>query len=543
MFKLPTFLKKILFLPIAIIGLTACDNLKKDDQLRQQGFIYCSDNYPKFLNPQLSDGSESIKAIAPQLFDSLLILDPSTLQPKPHLATKWVSNANNTEYTFTLRENVEFQSTGWFQPTRPFNAQDVVFSFKRIIDSSNPYHYVNGAHYPWFQSIGLSKLVKDVVALDDQHVTFILNQTDNTFLSNISTVFAAIHSAEYAQLLADANKKSNIDLLPIGTGPFQMVSTENYDFIRLTRHSQYWNGDVKMKQVVFDFANRGTGTLAKLLRNECDVMTDPITSQLTVLNKAQNIRTNISQAMNVAFVALNTQHFALNDVRVRQALSFAINRKNILDSVYYGKGQVATSLLPAESWAYQDNSEQIRYDRAYAKALLKQAGYERGLQLTLWVPLAAQSFNPNPHKTAELLQSDFADIGIQLNIVTEENVKRRQLTSQPNTDLVLTGWSANTGEPDSLLRPLLSCEAQRAGLNISMWCKPDFDFLLTLARDGEQQRFRTNLYHQAQTMLTQALPIIPIAHGVQYQVHHRSLSGFALNPFNSGSFEHVVREK
>lgn len=540
---MPSFLRYVFILPIAIFGLAACDNMAKDDQVRQHGFIYCADAYPNFLNPQLSDGNQSIKAIAPQLFNSLLTLDPQTLQPIPQLATQWVTNPTNTVYTFTLKENVMFQSTAWFQPTRPFNADDVVFSFKRIIDSSHPFYYVNGAHYPWFQSIGFSKLVKDIVAVDDKHVTFILNYPDNTFLSNIATIFAAIHSAEYAEHLMSIGKKSNIDQFPIGTGPFKMLDTDNNDVIRLVRHSKYWNGEAKMEQVVFDFANRGTGTLAKLLSNECDVMTDPITSQLTVLDKAENIRTNTSQAMNVAFIALNTQHFALNNVKVRKALSFAVNRKNILESVYYGKGQIATSLFPSESWAYQDNSKQIRYDRAYAKALLKQAGYETGLHLTLWVPLTAQSFNPNPRKTAELIQSDFADIGVTLNIMTEENMKRRVLATQPNTDLVLTGWSANTGEPDSLLRPLLSCEAQRAGLNISMWCDPDFDFLLMLARESDQKRHRVNLYHQAQTMLTQALPIIPIAHGVQYQVHHSSLSGFALNPFNSGSFEHVVREK
>ena len=540
---MPKSLRYLLPSLFAILILAGCNDPAKSKQARQNGFVYCGSTHPQFLNPQLSDGGDNIKSIGPQLFDSLLTLDPISFKPRPNLATEWKVNNDKTQYTFTLRPNVEFHTSSWFQPSRSMNADDVVFSFKRIIDSSNPYHYVNGGRYPWFQSIGFSRLVKDVKAIDKQHVQFTLSHPDNTFLDNIATVFASIHSQEYAHQLAAKDEKAQFDELPIGTGPFQLEKSVHNELIRLTQHPRYWHHPAQMQQVVFDFGHRGTGTLAKLLTQECDVMTDPISSQLTLINDNADIKSNISMAMNVAFVSVNTQHFALNDVRVRQALNFAINRENIVDAVYFGQGYVATSLLPSDLWAYQDNSLQIRYDRQYARALLKQAGFGDGLKLTMWVPLAAQSYNPNPRKTAELLQANFADIGITLAIVTEKFGRRDRLTQQSNADLVLTGWAANTGEPDSLLRPQLSCEARRAGLNVSMWCDSDFDFLLTLARESEQTRHRLNLYHQAQTMLTQELPIIPIAHGVQYQVHHSSLSGFALNPFNSGSFEHVVREK
>lgn len=533
----------ILLLFLATLGLVGCDDPKENLPIRENGFVYCGNTQPLFLNPQLSNGNDNIKSIGPQLFNSLLTLDPINFKPKPNLATKWEINDDKTQYTFTLRANVKFHQTAWFSPSRPMNADDVVFSFKRIIDPLNPYHYVNGGRYPWFQRIGFRHLITNVKAIDKQHVQFTLAHPDNTFLDNISTVFAAIHSQEYAHQLAAKDEKPQLDELPIGTGPFQLEKSSHNELIRMVKHPQYWQHSATMQQIVFDFSHRGTGTLAKLLTQECDVMTDPISSQLTLINKNTHIQSTSSKAMNVAFISLNTQHYALNDVRVRQALSYAINRKNIIDAVYFGQGYIATSLLPPDSWAYQDNSLQIRYDRQYAKALLKQAGFGDGLELTIWVPLAAQSYNPSPHKTAELLQANFADIGVTLSILTEKFTRRNTTSQRSNADLVLTGWAANTGEPDSLLRPQLSCEAQQANLNISMWCDSDFDFLLTLARESEQTRHRLNLYHQAQTMLTQELPIIPIAHGIQYQVHHDSLSGFVLNPFNSGSFEHVVREK
>ncbi len=97
--------------------------------------------------------------------------------------------------------------------------------------------------------------------------------------------------------------------------------------------------------------------------------------------------------MNVAFIAINTKHKALQDVRVRKALNLAVNRKNILDSVYYGTGEQAYSILPPNSWAYQKDTVHVRYDRNYAIALLREAGYLDDLQLTMLVPLEPTAYN------------------------------------------------------------------------------------------------------------------------------------------------------
>ncbi|MEF1307934.1 ABC transporter substrate-binding protein, partial [Vibrio owensii] len=137
--------------------------------------------------------------------------------------------------------------------------------------------------------------------------------------------------------------------------------------------------------------------------------------------------------------AINTGHPALRDPRVRQALNLAINRQNILDSVYHGTGTQAYTLLPPNSWAYQKDSVKIRYDRNYALALLREAGYEKGLQLTMWVPLEPRAFNPSPRKTAELIQANFADIGVDLRLLTDDRFERTQLETINDVDLLLTG--------------------------------------------------------------------------------------------------------
>ncbi|MGF1721220.1 ABC transporter substrate-binding protein [Vibrio kyushuensis] len=521
--------------------LIGCGDELDHNKIRQSGFIFCGQGSLQTFNPQLVDSGITSEALSPQIFDTLVVLDPDTHQPISSLASKWSVNKSRTEYTFDLQTNVQFQSTSWFTPTRPLNAHDVVFSFRRIIDSTHPYHYVGNGQYPWFTGIDFQNLLIDVQALSSHKVKFTLSRPDNTFLSNIATSHAVIHSLEYATQLEHSDNKRQLDSLPIGSGPFFLDEYQVNDLVRLRRHDNYWNGPAKLEQVVFDISHRGTGTFAKLLRNECDVLSSPLSSQIPVIEQQEELVLTAKPAMNVAYIAVNTLHPALNDTRVRKALNFAINRKNILDSVYYGTGSLAYTLLPPTSWAYQKDSIQVRYDRNYAIALLRDAGYESGLELTMSVPLESKAYNPSPRKTAELIQANLADVGITLRLVTEDRFNRNDASGRSSIDLFLTGWFGVTGDPDNFLRPLLSCDSERAGLNISMWCNADFDFLLDLALEVDKPRYRTNLYKQAQNILNEEFPVIPLAHGMQFQVHHNSLSGLKFSPFNVPPFNDVER--
>ncbi|KQA18907.1 ABC transporter substrate-binding protein [Vibrio metoecus] len=521
--------------------LTGCGEHIDHSKIRSSGFVYCGESAPSTFNPQLVDNDITSDALGPQLYDTLLTIDPQTQLPVPSVASGWTVNASGTEYLFTLRPNVEFQTTAWFSPTRPLNADDVVFSFRRIIDPTSPFHKINQAQYPWFKGIDFQNLLVDVTAIDDLTVKFILSRPDNSFLSNIATSHAVILSLEYANQLMIDDEKEKLDTLPVGSGPFYLTEYHPRDLIRLKRHPHYWNGVAKLEQVVFDISQRGTGMLAKLLRNECDVLHAPISSQVPAIEQNQDIELTTTPAMNVAFIAVNTQHPALNDSRVRKALNFAINRQNILDSVYYGTGSIAFTVLPPTSWAYQQDAVQIRYDRNYAQALLREAGFEHGLELTMSVPVDPKAYNPSPRKTAELIQANLADIGVTLRLITEDRSERQELAERNNIDLFLSGWRGDTGDPDNFLRPLLSCDSNRAGLNVSMWCDSDFDFLLDLALEANKPRYRLNLYHQAQNILNQEFPVIPLAHGIQFTAYSKSLTGVRMSPFNVQPFNTVER--
>lgn len=524
------------------LGLLAgCGDQEDHSKVRKSCFVYCGLEGSETLNPQLVDSGIASEALSPQIFDTLIKLDEETYKPIANIAQKWSVNKHGTEYIFQLNQGIKFQQTPWFTPTRDLNAHDVVFSFNRIIDPQHSFHKVGGGLYPWFASIDFSDLVKEVKAVSPYKVRFTLSRPDNSFLSNIATSFAVIHSKEYATQLELIDEKQMIDSKPIGTGPFHLDEYHKNDFIRLKRNNNYWKNKVKMQQVVFDVSKRGTGTFAKFLRQECDVLYSPLSSQIPIIEQHEFLDLIIKPAMNVAFVAVNTTHPALDDARVRKALSFAINRQNILDSVYYGTGSLAYSVLPPNSWVYRKDQTQVRYDRNYAIALLREAGYNTGLELTMSVALEPRAYNPSPMKTAELIQANLADIGIELNIITEDRFDSSDSEDMSSIDLSLSGLVANTGDPDSFLRPLLSCDSQKAGLNVSSWCDKDFDQLLDLALEVDNPRYRLNLYRQALNILNDEFPVIPLAHGMHFQAYDDSLAGFRVSPFNTQPFDLVER--
>ncbi|MDX1301983.1 ABC transporter substrate-binding protein SapA [Photobacterium sp.] len=534
---------RLLLTCFSLLGLLGCSEPQQDSNTRSRGFVYCGQDTPKTFNPQLTDGGLTVDTLAAQIFDRLLMLDPVSHQPLPSVARSWSVSDDGLEYTFSLRTGIEFQSTDWFTPSRQLNAQDVIFSFKRVIEPNHPFHKVSGGRYPWFESLDFSHLIEDIQALDPHTVKFTLLRPDNSFLSNLATSYAVIYSQEYGEQLFKAGQLNQLDMKPIGTGPFYLDQYIPSDLIRLKRHWGYWQGAAPMEQVVFDISSRGTGTLAKLLSHECDVLSSPLASQLPVITDNPDFELMAQTGMNVAFLAINNNKPVLQDLRVRKAISLAINRENLLNSVYYGTGTKAKSLLPPLSWAYNHNSQALDFSPERAVALLKEAGYDKNLYLTMMVPLEARPYNPSPNKTAELIQADLNAVGIEVSVSHQEKRDRISIDDSTGFDLILTGWIADNGDPDNFLRPLLSCNAKQAGLNVANWCNLRFDNLLELALRTTKIGQRLNYYQLAQDVLDEQVPIIPLAHGVHFQVHHKSLGGLQMSPFGTRSFSSVYRSE
>ncbi|PSN08315.1 ABC transporter substrate-binding protein SapA [Siccibacter turicensis] len=509
--------------------------------IRQSGFVYCVNGQVNTFSPQKASSGLIVDTLAAQIYERLLDVDPYTYRLVPELAESWEVLDNGATYRFHLRSGVQFQTTAWFTPTRAMNADDVVFTFQRIIDRTNPWHTINGGSFPYFDSLQFADTVRSVRKINSRTVEFRLVRPDASFLWHLATHYASVMSAEYADRLAAVDRQELFDREPVGTGPFLLGEYRAGQYIRLQRHPHFWRGTPLMPQVVVDLGSGGTGRLSKLLTGECDVLAWPAASQLTVMRDDPRLRMTLRPGMNIAYLAFNTNKAPLNNPEVRHALALAINNERLMQSIYYGTAETAASILPRASWAYDSTSTITEYNPAKARARLKALGIEN-LTLQLWVPTSSQAWNPSPLKTAELIQADMAQIGVEVIIVPVEGRFQEARLMDMDHDLTLAGWSTDSNDPDSFFRPLLSCAAIRSQTNYARWCNPQFDEVLRNALTSQQLASRIEVYDTAQKILARELPVLPLASSLRLQAHRSDIRGLVLSPFGNASFAGVTRD-
>ncbi|MDF7680956.1 peptide ABC transporter substrate-binding protein SapA [Enterobacteriaceae bacterium ESL0689] len=537
--KLSLLLATVLFLCDQAI---ATAPLLTHADIRDSGFVYCVNGQVNTFSPQKASSGLIIDTLAAQLYDRLLDVDPYTYRLRPQLAERWEVLNHGATYRFHLRDHVAFHTTPWFKPSRTLNADDVIFTFSRIIHRDNPWHEVNGSSFPYFDSLQFADNVQSIQKLDNKTVEFRLKQPDASFLWHLATHYASVMSAEYGEQLTRRDYQQLLDRQPVGTGPFYLSEYHAGQYVRLQRHGDYWRGVPKMPQVVVDFGSGGIGRLSKLLTGECDVLAWPAASQLSILRDDPRLRLTLRPGMNIAWLAFNTARPPLDNPVVRHALALTINNPRLMKSIYYGTAETAASLLPRASWAYDNEAKVTEYNPAQAREELKALGLEN-LTLKLWVSTRSQMWNPSPLKMAELIQADMAQAGVKVIIVPIEGRFQEARMMDMNHDLTLSGWATDSNDPDSFLRPQLSCAAIGSQTNFAHWCNPEFDEVLQKALRSQQLASRIEAYKEAQHILARELPVLPLASSLRLQAYRYDIKGLVLSSFSNTSFAGVWREK
>ncbi|MDP7591484.1 MAG: ABC transporter substrate-binding protein [Litorilituus sp.] len=531
---LNSFISAILLIAL----LTACDDNSRLS-LNQRSVIYCSEGSPDTFNPQLVTSGTTIDATSKQLYNKLIAYQGDENNLVPALAKSWHVTRDGKKVTFYLRKNVSFHQTDYFTPTRHFNADDVLFSFNRIIDHEHPFHLTSGGHYPFFQNIEFDSLIKKIEKINDYTIRFHLTRADNNFLANLATDFAVILSAQYAEKLNKNQQKQNIDIHPIGTGPFKLKEYRVGSLIRFYHHKAYWQGSAKIEQLVFDITSSNTGRLTKLLAKECDISSYPIAHNK--ITQRSDLTLESVTALNVGYFGFNTTQAPFNNILVRQAMAFAINKQVLLDTVYQGQAELAKSILPETSWAYDKTSKEQAFNLDKAKTLLAQAGYPDGFTMDLWAMPVQRPYNPNAITMAKLIQADLKKININVDIVSYEWNTFLHRLAQGEHQSFLLGWSADHPDPDNFFTPMLSCAASHIGSNRTFWCNQDYDDIIHKALETNNIEQRKQLYTQANAILNKELPLIPIAHSKRYQARGNNIVGKTMGPFGGISFYQVKK--
>lgn len=528
-----------LLLLLPSVFLVGC---KENKEIESHGVVYCVDTSIRELNPQLYGSTPVGSSLSHQLYDRLLTINPISQRLEGQLSRKWNISRDGLRYTFYLQKGIAFHTVPWFKPSRTMNADDVLFSFNRILDSSHPYHSVSGGHYPFFERVGFDKQISTLKKIDDYTIEFVLKRPNAAFISDLASDFAVILSAEYATQLQLQQRQKQFDHLVVGTGPYLLGEIRSDEFIRMHANQNYWSQVPSLQRLVFDYTPKPTKRLAKLLTGECQVMANPAATQLAFIQNKADLTIDEENNLNTAYLALNTTKFPLSDLRIRRAMSAAINKENIVSAVYYTSGESTNNLLPPVSWAYNPNLPESNYDPAKARVLLQDI-HQGSTNIELLVQLGSQTYNPNPFKTAQLIQADLAQIGIEVKITQLNGYLLRKRILTNNYDAILTGWNAETVDPDNFLRPLLTCKTKQVvSYNYSGWCSPRFEQLLDEGISTNNIAKRIEAYQEAQELIAQELPVIPIAHAMNIYATRKSLHNLEQTTMGGLSFKRAYRD-
>lgn len=502
-------------------------------------FVYCSEASPKLFNPQLAIDGPTFNASARPLYNRLVTFKAETTDIEPSLARSWTISRDQKTYTFNLRKDVSFHTTSYFQPTRNFNAEDVLFSFLRMKDPKHPYHSVNGGTYSYFASMSMGELIKNIKKVDDYTVQFELVRPEAPFLADLAMSFSSILSAEYAEKLAKEGRKEDIDTFPVGTGPFIFKKYVKDSLVRYVKNDKYFKGAPKIDNMVFSIVTDPSVRAQKLKAGECQFIAEPSPEDIETLSQLPSIKIVSQPGLNVGYLTINTEKKPFNNKLVRQALNYALNRASYIKAIYHGQAMMAKNPIPPTMWSYDTKGKSYEYNPQKAKELLAKAGYPKGFETELWTLPVSRPYNPNGKKMGEMMQADLAAVGVKVKLVTYkwgEYIKRA--TAGEHTLLQL-GWSGDNGDPDNFLYTLLGCDGIKAGSNYARWCNKKFQALVEKAKRISQMKKRTQLYIQAQRVFKEEAPWVTLAHSKVFKVMSSRVHGYIQSPIGVEDFSTI----
>ena len=359
--------------------------------------------------------------------------------------------------------------------------------------------------------------------------------------------------AQYRSDYIEATKLSNHDEDRTGSDLGQsaekmkvaaavLLTAQGAPYIYQGEELGYWGTKPQIDTLVFSITPDASVRYAKLQKNECQVMPYPNPADIARMKQDKSINLMEMPGLNVGYLSYNVQKKPLDDVKVRQALTYAVNKDAIIKAVYQGAGVSAKNLIPPTMWGYNDDVQDYTYDPEKAKALLKEAGLEKGFSIDLWAMPVQRPYNPNARRMAEMIQADWAKVGVQAKIVTYEWGEYLKRAKDGEHQTVMMGWTGDNGDPDNFFATLFSCAASEQGSNYSKWCYKPFEDLIQPARATDDHNKRVELYKQAQVVMHDQAPALIIAHSTVFEPVRKEVKGYVVDPLGKHHFENVSIE-
>ena len=462
----------------------------------------------KSLDPHASNDNPSSR-IRVQIYDRLMDLDDNGV-PQPMLAESWERPDDKT-IIFHLRKGVKFHNGD------EMKASDVKFSLERALASPEVSHILTG--------------INGVEVLDDYTVKVTTEKPMAAILNNLAHTTIAILSEKATKEAGDKFGQN-----PVGSGPYKFVSWQSGDRVTLEAFPEYWQGEAPVKNVVFRNIVEETNRTIGLETGELDIIYDIQGMDKNKLKDDDRFVVIEGPQVSMTYLGFNMKKAPYDNPKVREAISYAIDQKPIIDTVFLGAGEAANSIIGPNVWGYYD-VEKYTQDIEKAKALLAEAGYPNGFKAKIWV-----NDNPVRRDTAVILQDQLKQIGIDLAIETVEWGAFLDGTARGDHEMFLLGWGTVTRDPDYGMYELISTATMGAAGNRSFYSNPTVDKLLEEGRTELDPEKRKAIYKEIQEIIRKDIPMYMIIYPLQNVVTQKNIKNFKLDPANAHRIYGVTKE-
>ena len=370
--------------------------------------------------------------------------------------------------------------------------------------------------------------IEAIEKVDDYTVKIVLNRPDVAFLQKIAFDAFGIQSP------ANLEKyKGGGDLFknPVGTGPYKFVEWVPDQTITLERFDGYWGEPAKTQKIVFRVIAEPAARALELQAGTVDGIDNVAPDDIPTLEADPNITVYARPKFNIGYLGINRAHKPFDDVRVRQAVGYAINKEAIVKALYPPTAEVATQFIPPGIFGHTEGQAYYEYNPAKAKALLAEAGYPDGFSTTLWVMPVSRGYYPTPSKVGEAIQADLAAVGIKAEVVTYDWGTYLDKVAAGEADLFMLGWMADYADATNFLDVFFG-----TGADMSFGDPKDFPALLDLLTKGGSTvdpAQRQPIYDQANQFIYENAIAIPIVHNSSATAYLKEWTGIKPDPFSN----------
>jgi peptide/nickel transport system substrate-binding protein len=508
---------------------------------------------PVVLDGALVSDGESIRAIT-QLFETLVFLEPGTTNPVPGLAESWEPNEDGTVWTFAIRPDVTFHDG------EPLTGEAVCANFDRWYNFTGPLQNPSASYY-WQVVFGgfaefdpesgapEESLYESCEAPDESTAVITLTKPSATFIPALAQqAFGIASPAALEQYDADAGTVDEEGVFqptgtfgtehPIGTGPFKFQSWTRGESLELVRNDDYWGEKAKLDSLIIRPIPDNAARLQALQTGEIQGY-DLVEPQDIPTLEDSGLQVLDRPAFNVAYVGINQAKPPMDQLEVRQALAHGLNRQEVVDSFYAGRGVVAKEFMPPEVAGYADDVTEYEYDPAKAKQLLQDAGLELPVEIEFWYPSdVSRPYMPDPKRNFEAFKASLEESGFKVTPKTAPwSPDYLGAVDEGNTQVYLLGWTGDYGDADNFIGTFFQSPQEAWGTN-----KNPNQEVMDLLNQGEEETdeaAREEIYMNANRAIMDWLPGVPYAHSEPALGFAANVTGYIPSPTTNESFATV----